>query len=66
MRTNLKVFRVRHQLTQEQLSANVGVDRSTYASIESGKSDGRLAFWQSLQEKYAVAPADLMELMKNE
>ncbi|RJR25766.1 transcriptional regulator [Candidatus Microgenomates bacterium] len=37
MRNELKVFRARHSLTQEQLADKIGVSRQTVNAIESNK-----------------------------
>jgi len=37
MKTRIKEFRARHDLTQEQLAAKVGVRRETIVFLEKGK-----------------------------
>lgn len=66
MRTNLKVFRVRKNLSQEQISAKIGCKRVTYSAIECGKRSGRSTFWEKLQKAFDVPEAEMWELMKNE
>lgn len=64
MRTNLKLFRVRHNLTQQAMAKKIGFDRNTYASIENGKRDGSMKFWKALQYSFFITDIELMELMK--
>ncbi|AVJ48881.1 hypothetical protein [Lactobacillus phage PMBT4] len=38
-RTNLKVFRIKHNLTQEELAEKLGVSAAHYGSVERGTYD---------------------------
>ncbi len=51
MRTRIKEFRARHDLTQEQLAERVGVRRETILFLEKGKYN------PSLQLAHDVAEA---------
>ena len=64
MRTNLKLFRVKRMLSQDEIAAKIGCTRATYSSIESGKRDGRLAFWNDLQKAFNIADSDMWALMR--
>lgn len=66
MRTNLKVFRVKRNLTQEEIAKKIGFARATYTSIERGERHGRNSFWKELQKAFGISDADMWELMKNE
>lgn len=66
MRMNLKVFRVKHGLSQEKMAEEMGYMRATYSAIECGKRDGRSAFWQTLQKTFDVPDDEMWELQKNE
>ena len=66
MRTNLKIFRVKKNLSQDEFAENINCTRATYSSIESGKRDGRLAFWNDLQQAYNVPDSDMWALMRND
>jgi DNA-binding XRE family transcriptional regulator len=65
-RTNLKVFRVKLGLSQAEFAAFVGVTRNTYAAVESGKSCGRLRFWENLRIKFDLRESELKELKKTD
>lgn len=66
MRTNLKVFRVQNNLSQEEIAEKIGCKRATYAQIENGKRSGRQEFWENLQQAFAIPDSDVWRLMKNE
>lgn len=52
MRKNLKLLRVEHDLTQEEMAARLGVTRTTYCNVENGKSDGSSFFWLNVQREF--------------
>ena len=64
MRTNLKLFRVKMMLSQDEIAEKIGCTRATYSSIESGKRDGRLAFWNDLQKAFGISDADMWALLR--
>ena len=66
MRTNLKLYRVKKQLSQDEFAERIGCTRATYSAIESGKRDGRQAFWKDLQHAFAIPDAAMWALMQNE
>lgn len=64
MRTNLKLFRVAHKMTQQQIADAIGYQRATYAAIESGKRTGRQTFWLDFQKAFNISDSEMWELMK--
>lgn len=52
MLTNLKILRVKYDLTQEEMAAKCGVTRTAYNLIERGKSKGSGRFWLSVQKQF--------------
>lgn len=66
LRTNLKIFRVKHRLSQEEMAKKLGYSRATYAAIESGKRAGKQVFWIDFQEAFNVPDEELWGYMKNE
>lgn len=66
MRKNLKLFRVKNNLTQDEIAAKIGYTRGTYQAIEKGLRDGRKTFWNDLQRAFNIADADMWNLQKNE
>ena len=66
MRTNLKVFRTKHNLTQSEIAEKIGCVRETYQSIESGVREGRDVFWHDLQKAFDIPDSEMWALKKNE
>lgn len=66
MRTNLKVFRVKQHLSQEEMAEKIGFSRGAYTAIESGKRDGRQSFWMALQKAFDIPDEQMWALKKNE
>lgn len=66
MRTNLKVFRIKHFLTQGEIAEKIGCTRSTYSAIERGKRDGGKIFWKSFQRVFHISDEEMWALWKNE
>ena len=64
-RRNLKIFRVRRGLTQEEIAREIGVCRSTYAEIETGKRECNTRFLKKLQNVYEIPDAEMWALTKN-
>lgn len=60
-RTNLKLLRVKHGLTQEEFAALIGCNRGTYSAIESGKRNARGMFWRAIERTF---PAENIEELK--
>lgn len=65
-RTNLKIFRVKQNMTQAEFSERIGYQRQTYAAIENGIRDGRQTFWKDLQQAFNIPDGEIWELMKND
>lgn len=63
-RTNLKLFRVKNKLSQEEMAAKIGCIRATYSAIECGKRNGREVFWNDLQAAFNIPENELPELKK--
>ena len=66
MRTNLKLLRVKHHLSQEQMAQRIGCTRCTYSAIECGNRNGRDYFWESLQKAFNIRDEDMWELKKKD
>ena len=65
MRTNLKLLRVKHNMTQDEFAETVGVSRTTYAGVEQGNNNGTRRFWENVQNEYGIQDSAMWELMKN-
>lgn len=66
MRTNLKLLRVKHGLTQKEMAERIGCTRVTYAVIETGTRNGRRDFWESVQNAFGVPDAEMWLLQKQD
>lgn len=65
-RTNLKLFRVKMKLSQEEMAKKIGCIRATYSAIESGKRTGRQTFWRDFQKAFNIPDAELWGYMKTD
>lgn len=65
-RTNLKLLRVKHHLTQEQMAERIGCTRVNYSTIESGVRNGRDYFWMCLQKAFDIPDEDMWKLKKKD
>lgn len=65
MRTELKVLRVKNQLTQKQLAEKLGVSYPTYNLVEQGKRKGSTEFWQGIQSLFNLTDAEMWQLYAN-
>lgn len=66
-RLNLKIFRMKMMLKQEEMAEKLGMSRSHYASIENGSRNGTQEFWFNLQKVFDLSDEEAWGLMrKNE
>lgn len=63
-RRNLKVFRVKHGMSQAQMAEKIGVARSVYAQAESGTRGCSASFLKKLQSAFNIPDSDMWELTK--
>lgn len=66
MRTNLKLFRVKRNLTQAEFSRKIGISRVAYSLIERGERFGSFGFWLDLQNAFNIPDEEMFLLMKTE
>ncbi len=66
MRHELKVFRVKQNLNQEQMADKLGVSKGTYSRIENGKMRGSQAFWLKLQSEFNLEGGEVWNLQTNQ
>lgn len=62
MRLNLKIFRVRHGMTQTEIAKTLGVCRSYFGHIERGFMRGSKKFWDRMQAEFGLTDAELERL----
>ncbi len=66
MRLNLKLFRVKTNLTQDEFSKKIGISRVAYSLIERGDRFGSFGFWLDLQKAFNIPDEEMFALMKCE
>ncbi len=65
-RINLKLFRVKQKLSQQEMAERLKVGRSTYIDIENGKRDGSIRFFNQLQDEFQLTDDEVWNLTKKE
>lgn len=63
-RRNLKVFRIKHGLTQQAIAEKIGVCRSIYSEVERGSRKCSVSFLCKLQSAFNIPDADIWALTK--
>lgn len=61
-RTDLKLFRIRHGLTQEQMAEKLGYSRGCYIRVESGKLSISLRFLTALSTEFGISIDEAREI----
>lgn len=62
----IRVYRVKHDLTQAELAASVSVSRQTINAIETGKYNPSLELALKLARRFDVAVEDVFTLTSTE
>ena len=65
-RRNLKMFRVENGMTQAQMAAKIGVSRSTYSEVESGKRACSNQFMDKLQSAFNIPDHEMWKYARLE
>lgn len=63
-RFNLKSFREKQGLNQQEMADKLGISKSYYVSIELGKSDPSFRVAEALYENFHDKYNDIFELLK--
>lgn len=66
MRKELKLLRVKNNLTQAEMAKVLGVSRVAYGYYETGTREGRQKFWTTLQRKFNLSDEEMYKMMKND
>ena len=64
MRNNLKEFRLKLGLSQEEMGAMFNLNRQQWCNIELGRRRGSGEFWLSLQKKFDLNNEETLKLME--
>lgn len=62
----LKVLRIKHGLTQEEMAKKLLVSRGFYAKIENGQENGNISFWSKLQRTFKISSEEMWDLINDE
>lgn len=65
-RINLKIFRIRQDLTKTEMAERLNWDRLSYGAIEAGKRDPSITFFYRLQEVFNISDEQMWELTLHE
>ncbi len=65
-RTELKLFRIKKKLSQEQIAEKLGYSRGQYARFESGDADMTLRFLQALETAFGLSYEEAKALTKRD
>lgn len=63
MNKELKILRVKNELTQEQMAKKLGLSHPNYQMIESGKRKGKISFWKKVYETFEVSAEEIVKIM---
>lgn len=63
-RRNLKVLRAEQGLTQAKMAKRIGVSRSIYSEIETGKRNCSVEFLAKLQKAFNIPDVDIWKYSK--
>lgn len=66
IRMNLRILRIRHNLTQSEMAQRVGYDRASYSLIEDGTRNPSIEFFMNLQEAFNIPDAEMWALTRLE
>ena len=62
----LKQLRIGLDMSQAEFAAALGITRTHYSAIETGRLKGTAEFWKTLKTTFGLAETKLWELMNNE
>jgi putative transcriptional regulator len=63
-RYNLKVFREKQHLTQQQMAEKLGISKSYYVAIELGHNDPSFKVAEAIDNNFHNLYDDIFELLK--
>lgn len=66
VRENLKDFRLKQRMSQEEFAKAIGYSRVMYQQVESGVREGTFDFWNAIQKRFNIPDRDMWALTKKE
>lgn len=64
-RLELKILRIKNDLTQRQAAKLLGVSLATYNLIENGNRRGSVDFWNEVQKQFNLTGEEVWNLQKH-
>ena len=65
-RHGLKLLRVKHDLTQEEIAKKLYCSVTTYNLVENGKRRGTQEFWNALQQLFKLEDGEVWKLQNTQ
>lgn len=65
-RHKLKVLRVKHDLTQQEIAKKLGCSVTTYNLVENGKRRGTPKFWNAIQQLFKLEDGEVWKLQNTQ
>ena len=62
---NLKIWRMKQRITQQEMANKTGVSLSTYNLIENGSRRGSHEFWVRVQREFNLTDGEVWRLQNN-
>lgn len=66
MRMKLRIFRIKHNLTQEGMAKRLCFSRNQYARVENGEQEPSIRFLVNLSEAFGISLDEAKELTKRD
>lgn len=63
-RYNLKIFREKQDLTQQEMADKLGISKSYYVAIELGNADPSFRVAEAIENNFRSKYDDIFELLK--
>lgn len=63
-RIDLKIFRIKQGLTQEEFAKKIGISRQSYLLIEAGKRDFKFGTLKKFKKAFNLTEEQAFNLMK--
>lgn len=63
-RINLKIFRIKNLLTQEQMAKKIGLSRNSYLMLESGKRDFKISTLKKFKKAFNLTEDEMIKLIE--
>ena len=66
MRTALRLLRIKHGFTQDEMAVRLGYSRNQYARVEKGEQEPTLKFLVALSNAFGMSLGEAREVTKRD